>query len=178
MKRTVRLGVLALATLIGAAPAAAQAERPFQVALFAPIQAFPEQDAIQGIRLSLLYGRNASVTGLDIGLVSSTTRDFLGVQFGVVGIAEGSFTGFQDNWIVNRVAGDFTGLQWGFVNSVDDGRGVQISGVSHARNFRGLQLGLVNYAEALDGVQIGVVNIIKRGGQFPVMVLVNWGSGD
>lgn len=178
MKWTSGIAMLALATSAAAAPAAAQSEHPFQVALLAPIQAFPEQDAIKGIRLSLLYGRNASMTGLDIGLVSSTTRDFLGVQFGVVGLAEGSFTGFQDNWILNRVEGDFEGLQWGFVNSVDNGRGVQISGVSHAQNFRGLQLGLVNYAETLDGLQIGVVNIIKKGGQFPVMVLVNWGKGD
>lgn len=172
------LGVMcgALLATAAASPLAAQSEHPFQVALMAPIQAFPEQDNIRGLRLSLLYGKNAGMTGLDVGLVNHTTREFLGVQFGIVGIAEGSFKGFQDNWLVNRVEGDFEGFQWGFVNSVDNGQGVQLSGVSHAQNFRGLQIGLVNYAETLDGVQVGLVNIIKRGGMFPVMVLVNWGK--
>lgn len=167
--------LLCLALVAVPAKSAAQEEHPFQVALLAPIQAFPEEDAVRGVRLSLLYGKNTSVTGFDWGLVSHTTREFLGVQFGGVGIAEGSFTGFQAN-VVNVVQGDFEGFQYGAVSSTDTGRGVQFSVVSHARNFRGLQIGLVNYAETLSGVQVGLVNIIVHGGVLPVMPIVNWSN--
>lgn len=40
----------------------------------------------------------------------------------------------------------------------------------------GLQLALINYAQKAKGVQVGIVNIIKEGGQFPIMILVNWGK--
>jgi hypothetical protein len=165
--------LLALVALGLPRAVAAQEEHPFQVALLAPIQAFPEEDAIRGVRLSLLYGKNVSMTGFDLGVVSHTTREFLGVQFGLVGMAEGSFTGLQST-AVNLVQGDFEGLQYGIVNSVETGRGVQIGPVNHARNFRGLQFGLVNYAETMNGVQVGLVNIIVHGGVLPVMPLVNW----
>ena len=80
-------------------------EHPVQVALFFPVQAFPETDAIRGIRISFIYGKNTDVTGFDWGLVSHTTHSFLGVQIGGVGIAEGSFTGVQANGVLNYVRG-------------------------------------------------------------------------
>ena len=156
---------------------AAATEHPVQVALFFPVQAFPETDAIRGIRISFIYGKNTDVTGFDWGLVSHTTHSFLGVQIGGVGIAEGSFTGVQGNGIANVVQGDFVGFQSGFVNSVETGEGVQLGGVNVAHRFRGLQISFVNYAESLNGVQLGFVNIIKHGGAFPVFPIVNWGRG-
>lgn len=157
--------------------AGAATQRPVQVALFFPVQIFPETTPIQGFRLNLLYGKSADVTGLDLGLVNQTTHSFLGVQFGFVGIAQGTFTGGQLNWI-NVSQGTFKGIQWGVVNSVEQGRGGQVFGVVNAaQRFRGLQFGLVNYAKSINGVQLGLINIIKQGGQFPVMVLVNWGKG-
>jgi len=176
-------GVLAalLAACVGtgvhAGYVSAQEVHPFQVSLVSPIQVFPETDGVNGVRLSLLYGKNTTLTGLDVGLVSHTTQEFVGFQIGVVGIAEGTFTGVQDNLLVNRVAGSFEGLQWGLVNSADAGRGGQVGMVNHGVNYRGLQFGLVNYAETIDGLQIGLLNIIKRGGKFPAMIIVNWGSG-
>jgi hypothetical protein len=173
MKRTVGALILFLSLAISAQEVLAQDEHPIQLSLLAPVQLVPEDEGIRGVRLSLFYGKNTSVTGLDIGAVNHTTRDFLGVQFGFVGVAEGSFTGAQLNW-VNVIDGSFEGFQSGIVSSADDGRGLQFSGVNHARNFRGLQLALVNYAETLDGLQVGLVNIIRRGGMFPVMLFVNW----
>jgi hypothetical protein len=156
---------------------AAATERPVQVALFFPVQIFPETTPIQGVRLNLLYGKSADVTGLDLGLVNQTTHSFLGVQFGLVGVAQGTFTGGQVNWI-NVSQGTFEGIQWGgIVNSLEQGRGAQLGLVNAAQRFRGLQFGLVNYAQSINGVQLGLINIIKQGGQFPVMVLVNWGKG-
>lgn len=157
--------------------AGAATDRPVQVALFFPVQIFPETTPIQGFRLNLLYGKSADVTGLDLGLVNQTTHSFLGVQFGLVGFAQGTFTGGQVNWI-NVSQGTFEGIQWGgIVNSLEQGRGAQLGVVDAAQRFRGLQFGLVNYARSIDGVQLGLINIIKQGGQFPVMVLVNWGKG-
>jgi hypothetical protein len=173
MKRTVCALILFLSLATSAQEVLAQDEHPIQLSLLAPVQLVPEDEGVRGVRLSLFYGKNTSVTGVDIGAVNHTTRDFLGVQFGFVGVAEGSFTGAQLNW-VNVVDGSFEGFQWGIVSSVDDGLGLQLSGVNHARNFRGLQVALVNYAETLDGIQLGLVNIIREGGVLPVMPFVNW----
>lgn len=136
-------------------------EKPVQLALFNPIQIFNENTSITGLRISLLYGKNASVTGLDWGLVNHTTSGVSkGVQFGLVGYAEADFMGWQDNGI-NITKGKFEGLQWGVVN--------------YAGTISGVQLGFVNYAANMTkGLQIGLVNIIKHGGQFPFFPIVNW----
>ena len=135
-------------------------ERPVQLSLFTPIQLYPEGDAIKGIRFNLLYGRNTTVTGLDIGLINHNTAGLSqGVQWGFVGIVEGDFLGWQNSW-VNITKGRCEGLQWGLFNS--------------AGHASGLQLGFVNYAQTMKGVQIGLINIIKQGGQFPVFPIVNW----
>lgn len=158
-KMIITVTALVLIALAGISPAAAE-NRPIQLALFAPIQIFPEGDAISGIRLSLIYGKNTTVTGVDWGLINhNTIGQSVGWQAGLVGLVEGDFMGWQDNFI-NVVKGDFEGLQWGFVNS--------------ANHAGGLQLGVVNYARTLNGLQIGLVNIIKQGGAFPVFPIVNW----
>jgi hypothetical protein len=134
--------------------------RPVQVSLVTPIQIFPEKYTITGIRLNLLYGRNVSVQGIDIGLVNhTTTGQFQGLQWGLVGLTDADFTGWQD-CAVNVVQVRCEGLQWGLVN--------------YAGNMSGFQLGFVNYAKKMKGLQIGLVNIIKQGGQFPVFPIVNW----
>jgi hypothetical protein len=140
-------------------PAAAE-NRPVQLSLFTPIQIFPENDTITGIRINLIYGRNASVTGLDWGLINHTTTGITkGWQIGTVGWVDSDFVGWQDN-AVNVVKGNFKGFQWGIVN--------------YANNAKGFQLGFVNYAESMYGLQIGFVNVIRQGGIFPVFPIVNW----
>jgi hypothetical protein len=140
-------------------PAMAQT-RPFQLALVAPIQIFPENYSIAGIRINLIYGRNASVTGLDWGLINHTTSGVTtAAQFGLVGISDGDFVGWQNNW-ANVANKNFNGLQSGLVN--------------YANNAKGLQFGFINYARKLNGLQIGLLNFIKTGGQFPVFPIVNW----
>ena len=49
-------------------------DKIIQLALFNPVQIFPEENSITGVRLNLLYGSNASVTGLDVGVVNRTTE--------------------------------------------------------------------------------------------------------
>jgi len=141
-------------------PAFSQEEKPIQLSLFSPVQIFPEETPIAGLRLSLLYGKNSSVVGLDWGLVSHTTAGIsMGWQTGFIGINDADFVGFQNSW-ANITKGSFEGLQFGLVN--------------HANHASGIQIGFINYSVTLHGIQIGLVNIIKQGGQFPVFPIVNW----
>ena len=135
-------------------------QKPIQLALFSPVQIVSEHNAVAGVRLSLIYGKNTRVTGLDYGFVSLATEGVsAGVQFGVVGIVKADFTGWQ-NSAVNIVDRNFEGFQWGLVNYAD--------------RASGFQFGLVNYARTMRGLQIGLVNIIKQGGQFPFFPIINW----
>lgn len=59
--------------LMSSVPVQAEETRPIQLSLVTPIQIFSEDYGITGVRLNLLYGRNATVTGLDLGLVNHTT---------------------------------------------------------------------------------------------------------
>ena len=153
-------GLIALALVFICTAVQAQQNRPVQIALITPAQIFPEEDAITGIRLNLIYGRNVSVTGLDFGLINhTTTGKSMGIQLGLIGLVDSDFMGWQDNW-VNVTKGSFEGFQWGVVN--------------YSYDTRGLQLGLVNYTQTMKGLQIGIVNIIRQGGAFPVFPIVNW----
>jgi hypothetical protein len=155
----VLVGLMAIALLLLTTPVGAE-ERPIQLSLVTPLQIFPEEDDIAGIRFNLIYGRNVSVTGVDLGLINHCTGGVSkGFQYGLVGIVDADFVGWQYG-AVNVTRGDFEGLQWGFMN--------------YAGRANGLQLGIVNYAERLKGLQIGIVNIIQRGGQFPVFPIINW----
>jgi len=153
------LGLAVLALIFISTPAMAR-NRPIQLALFTPVQVFPEDNPISGVRLNLIYGRNVFVTGLDLGLVNHTTTDISkGVQLGMVGLVDSDFVGWQHN-SVNVTKGNFKGFQWGIVN--------------YANYANGFQLGVVNYAVSMKGLQIGLVNIIRQGGAFPVFPIVNW----
>jgi hypothetical protein len=149
------LVTIAISTALSAP---ADAKKPIQLALLAPIQIFPDSETIIGFRFNLLYGRNASMHGFDLGLVDHITGDFKGAQAGLVGWTEGQLTGVQYG-MVSLVTGDFVGAQ--------------IGGFNYAKRGKGLQLGLVNYAESIYGLQIGLVNIIRTGGFLPVMIIAN-----
>jgi hypothetical protein len=135
-------------------------EKPIQLALFNPVQIFPENTSIAGLRINLIYGKNASVTGLDWGLVNSTTGIQKGVQFGLVNLTNGGFSGWQDG-LVNISKGNSQGLQTGGVNY-------------HEGYFNGLQLSIVNYTETLKGLQLGLINIIGEGGFLPFFPVFNF----
>ena len=135
--------------------------KPVQLALFNPLQIVPEDESISGFRLSLIYGRNANMTGLDWGLVTKTTGNFSGVQWGFVGLVDGNFEGWQDNF-VSITNGSFKGLQMGAYNSADF--------------VNGVQFGLINTAGSMKGIQLGLLNFIKQGGFMPFFPIVNWGG--
>lgn len=159
-KRPIVVLTLLFAMVFGLGSQVSAGEKFIQLSLFSPIQIHPESEIISGFRFNLLYGRQATVTGLDLGLVNhTTTGTSKGVKWGVVNYDDANFVGLQHGF-VNITMKDFEGFQWGFVN--------------YARKANGFQLGLVNYAYTLHGLQIGLVNIIKQGGQFPVFPIVNW----
>lgn len=134
--------------------------RPINIALFNPVQIFPESNSIEGIRINLIYGKNAAVTGLDWGLVNHVgSGGFKGVQLGFINLVEGNVTGWQ-NGFINISKRNVEGFQWGWFNS-----GGHVSG---------FQLGLLNFADSMYGLQIGLLNFIHSGGLFPVFPIVNW----
>lgn len=158
MKRSIFLCVLGFFFLF---PSLITAQgKPFQLSLFNPIQIVPEHESISGVRLNLIYTKNADVTGFDIGLVNVTSGKQLGVQMGGVNITEAGFTGWQ-NGFVNVSRGNFEGLQTSWVNY-------------HGGYFNGLQFSIVNYAETLKGLQLGLINIIGKGGFLPVFPIFNF----
>jgi hypothetical protein len=133
---------------------------PIQIALITPIQIVSADNSISGVRLNLIYGRNLSVTGLDLGFINHTTEGLSqGVQWGIVNLVKADFIGWQDA-TVNWTKGDCEGFQSGFIN--------------YAKSMNGFQLGLINYAHNMKGLQIGLLNFIKQEGAFPVFPLVNW----
>jgi len=126
--------------------------KSISLGLFPPVQIVPETKPVSAFRLSLIYGKNTSVTGFDWGLVTkNTTGMSTGLQWALVGLNDADFTGWQAT-AVGITKGSFEGLQTGFVN--------------YGGAVNGLQFGFVNYAQTMHGLQIGLVNIIKTGGQF------------
>jgi hypothetical protein len=170
------LALIALGTTYDAA--AGQDGAPIQLSVFPPIQITDEAESIRGVRLSLLFGRNTNVSGIDLALIANqTTGDQKGLQYGLVGLVDGDFSGLQWNF-VNVTQGEMYGVQLGLVNVTGTARAFSWGGVNYATgNYKGLQLALVNYAQSMaGGVQVGLINIIKEGGMFPVFPIVNWGK--
>ena len=166
------VSVLILATTLPVAHA--QEVKPINLALFDPIQLFDNETAIHGLRLSI-YGQNAALKGLDVGIANCITGDVTGLQYGVVNFVEGDFTGWQDGAVL-ITEGFMKGLQSGIVSINGSGKGLMWSGVNASDDFIGLQVGLVNYAVSFHGLQIGLINIIKEGGMLPVFPFFNFSS--
>ena len=151
---------LALCIILALPFVGAAQTKPINIALFNPIQVFPENNSIEGIRINFIYGKNAGMTGFDWGLVNQVgTGGMKGIQWGFVNLNDGNVVGWQSG-AFNINEKDVKGFQFGWYN-----KGAHVNG---------FQLGLVNSAETLYGLQIGIINFIKTGGQFPVFPIVNW----
>ena len=166
---------VATVTILAASPAAAQGS-PIQLAALSPAQLTPEGESITGLRLSVLYTKNASVQYVDLGFgFNYSTGNGLGVQWALVSKTDGTFSGWQSG-LAAITEKRFTGLQTGAFTSAPDGQGVQFGFVNTATSWNGLQLGIVNYTERMTGggLQVGLINIIRQGGVAPVLPLVNF----
>lgn len=174
----------------------------FQLSFWDSAQVVDSNRSVHGFRLTLPYGRNRDLVGLDLGIVPRLDGDLWGAQFGIVGLVDGEFAGLQNNWAFGWVGGRVRGVQSNLVNVAGSVWGVQggavnyatvdavgaraafvnVSGVrtvgaelglvNYAPQVEGVQIGLVNVTEHLKGVQVGLVNVASNG-FLPVFVLVN-----
>ncbi len=170
-----RLRTLAALSFLLAAPLAAQ-DNPVQLSFFTPAAIVGEGQSVSGLRLNLIYAKNASVQYVDLGFgFNYSTGNGVGIQWALVSKTDGTFSGWQSG-LAAITEKRFTGLQTGAYTSATDGQGVQFGWVNTAKSWNGLQLGLVNYTERMvnGGLQIGIINIIKTGGVAPVLPLVNF----
>jgi hypothetical protein len=172
--KLVQLILLAIVVVAAAAPGvSAQETKPINLALWDPIQIYNHDYEIKGLRLSI-YGNNAGLEGVDIGIANWITGDVKGVQWGFINKTAGNLTGWQSAPI-QTVEGHMTGLQTAFLVAMNgSGKGLQWAGVTISQDFTGLQLGIVNYAVEFHGIQIGLINIIKKGGMLPFFPIFNF----
>jgi hypothetical protein len=152
--------ILSILFILGFSSVSRSQIKPVQLSLVNPIQIVPESQSINGFRFNFIYGKNANVSGFDLGLANHTTGKELGVQWGFVNLTDEGVTGWQ-NGFVNIAKGMSTGLQTGAVN-YNNG------------HFEGLQFSIVNYSATLKGLQIGLINIIGKGGFLPVFPIFNF----
>jgi len=127
----------------------AQTTRPIQISLYHPVQIFNKDVSVRGIRLNVLYGVNNDLTGIDYGFI--------------VNKLEGDLTGVQFG-LVNLVDGNVTGYQDGLVNVVNnDFIGWQNGFVTITKgSLTGLNTGVYTKNGEMHGLQIGVVNITGK----------------
>lgn len=138
----------------------ALANQAFQLSI--PNTNLPEGN-VEGVRLSVLYGKTNTVKGLDISLLGlSEVNNFTGLGLDFVG--------------AHRVKNNFHGVSFSFVNWHDNvGKGGAIAAVNYTQsNFTGLQLGAYNYAGTLNGVQFGFVNATQRINKGVQIGLINY----
>ncbi len=173
MKKVLLFAIL-LSTLFCLAAPLHAGDKPIQVALFSPVQIFPENNSIAGLRLTILYGKNVNMTGLDLGfVVTRTTGIMQGIQSELVGIVDGDATGIQWNGVTWDKA-NFTGVQLGAVNITKGTMtGIQWGYYNQSNHASGLQVALVNNTTTMKGIQLGFINIIHKGGWLPVFPIIN-----
>lgn len=136
-----------------------------QLGLFAPLQIIPEDYAIYGLKLGMIYSSNRTLAGLDLGVCNETTETHYGVSCSLLTLRQGDVYGLNIAGIMNLSKANETGWSMaGLYNEIKGTlRGVQVALLSNqAYQVKGLQLGLVNYTRNLTGVQLGILNFCKN----------------
>jgi len=172
MNKTVIIFTLFTALLLPL-KAMAGAWSPLQVAIWHPAQIVPDDCNVYGLRINLLYGKNQSVWGFDLGVANTTPSRVWGLQVGLMN-GPGSLGGIGVGAINSTNRAD--GLQAGIL-SVAESRvnGAQISAIyNKSPAVNGLQVGLINSADQLKGLQIGLINVV-RDSRFPFMPILHPG---
>lgn len=191
-----------LACLLAAGVLSAETT-PVMVSLVTPVQAPARTYDVTGFRLSLIYGECQEFTGLDVGIIANSRKDFAGLVLGGFNFAGERLYGAQVglvNWNGNgdtawerrsvgaqvgilNYADAFCGLQSGYINiSGETFMGAQASLVNCAHDLYGLQCGCyfilgVNVASGvMRGCQIGLVNYansVERGCQVGLLNIIS-----
>jgi hypothetical protein len=186
-----RLTFLILATSVFFAADVALAESASgQIALVARA---PDNPNVDGIRLSIIYGKNSMMSGLDLGFFSmSESRSLSGAAF-VFGVHRltGGMDGGAAFSLVNLHKGNDSGLNAAFVNMVDSAEGAVELGFVNIASGRTMvdigalnvagqstaQFGFINVAKKIDGLQIGFINVAENG-FFKVFPFFNFPKSD
>lgn len=145
-----------------------------QIGIWPPLQLFPEERAVSGVRLSLPYASNLDLTGFSFGGVNGNTRDNRGIEIGVVNLTGRDVDGFQFG-LVNAAGRELLVAQFGLLyNTADVSVGLQLGLMNHARLCKGLQMGIINFSqEVTHGAQIGLLNFAS-GNTWDVVPLIRW----
>lgn len=173
---------------------------PISLSILPPVQ-FPAEDFnITGLRLSVLWGRQRDIYGLDLGVIGNmTNQTFVGTAVsGLFNINRGMTTilgaqvagganiskqktnifGVQLALGLNSLeaASSVTGLQLAMANLSPHTNiyGVQAGIYNVADQVYGFQIGLVNVVNNLHGLQIGLLNFHHQG-LFSVSPVINFG---
>lgn len=181
--------LLVVAMFLWIQPSAHAAFSPLSVGIIPPVEFPPSDFTITGARVSLLYGHQRDVYGVDIGgLGNITDLSFVGIGLaGGANITHGSTTilGLQGagganintnkthvygvqlalGLNMNTAESSVTGLQMAIANLSEHTSiyGVQAGIYNVAQDVYGFQIGVVNVANALHGIQIGLLNYNKTG---------------
>jgi len=175
MKRfslSVSTKVIPLLMLAGAA----MAVTPVQFS--APNLRAPDDASVDGVRLSVIHGKNENVRGFDLGVLSlSETSNLSGFSavFGVgkvngdmngcaaslVNVHSGSDDGVNAAF-VNRVNDLKHGVNVGFVNVADGYTQVDVGGLN-VSDASSVQLGFLNVTGRITGIQLGFLNVAENG---------------
>jgi hypothetical protein len=157
--------------------------KPINLSLTPEIAIHDSSTFIRGLTLSI-WGENEQ-SSLALGFVNGTTGDSKGLSWGFILNYADNYTGVQ--WaMANYNKGNFLGWQGGWANYTGGTmKGLQTGLVNYAETVTGLQFGFVNIVDNADSaVQIGLVNLIKSNDEWfkglpnelaPGMIFVNWG---
>jgi len=164
----------------------ASAETPFQFGV--PNSNAPDDPDVNGIRLSIFHGKNQSVRGLDLGLLSlsetsilsgvglvlgmgKVTGEMSGAAFSLINIHTGRDRGLNAAFI-NRINSAESAVDVGFVNIADGATMLDVGGLNVSDSSK-VQLGFINVTKKITGFQFGVVNIAENG-FLPVFAIFNF----
>lgn len=152
--------------------------------IFSPLEIFPyENKSVDGLQITLPYGRTARLRGVCIGLFHYVRDDMngveadlfnyvggdaRGVQASLVNINRGDVSGLQVS-LANYVSGNARGVQAALMNITNTStKGVQTGLVNYTKEIQGPQIGLINYCEKMNGSQIGIINICHEMDGMPI----------
>ncbi|HJO92682.1 MAG TPA: hypothetical protein QF753_04720 [Victivallales bacterium] len=117
---------------------------PIRFCLWPGVWSVPADTNIKGFSFGLATGiiKNKKVTGCDLGLLLSQTKNFSGFQMGLGTVSEyskGVMVGF------GTTADYYEGCQIGIANKIEDSKSIwQIGLFNSSRNTQGVQIGLLN----------------------------------
>ncbi len=177
--------ILCLALLLFANTALAEAAFQFT----APNLRAPDDPVVNGVRVSLFHGKNTSVRGFDLGILSlSESSEFSGLSL-VAGIGRvtGEMSGGAAISLINYHTGRDSGVNAAFINKLNntenafnvsflnlaDGATLVDLGGLNVSDRSTAQIGFVNVTNEIKSFQFGFLNIAKNG-FLPVFPVLNF----